>query len=69
MTTARRIKEVWDTDTDLVASAFAKALTEFGYGVTKDYVKTEIQRLLAGGEIKGGPSSFIKSWLDKGTDN
>lgn len=45
--------------------AITKYLTEFGYPLDQQYVKEEAQRLIDGGEIRGGPSLFIKTFLFK----
>ena len=69
---AKRIKEVLAMPDGLktVAQAFGRTLRDFGYNsLTDEYVKGEIARLQKPGELpKGGPSTFIKGWLDKGID-
>ena len=40
-----------------------RALKEFGYPLTVEYVETEVQRLLDGGAPIGGPSGFMYQWL------
>jgi len=67
MASAEQIKEAWNTDPDQVAHGFSLMLRGFGYPVDDAWVKAEIERLLAGGEVKGGPSLFIDGWLKEGT--
>ena len=69
---AKRIQEVLAMPEGLktVAHSFGLSLRDFGYSsVTDSYIEEEITRLLQPGEMpKGGPSGFIKGWLDNGVD-
>ena len=68
--TAKHIKELWEQGLKgEVAKSFGRTLRDFGYStLTDDWVKTEIERLYAGGEAHGGPSMFISGWLKDGVD-
>ena len=67
---AAQIKTMWDKDPNAVAHALSATLRDFGYSAADDtYVKAEITRLYAGEAARGGPSMFIKRWLDKGIDD
>ena len=47
-----------------VAVELAKYLEDFGYHVFPGWVKTEVDRLLRGGEPAGGLSVFLRDWVD-----
>lgn len=42
-----------------------KALTEFGYPLTLEWVEAKTNELLDGGECVGGPDMFIHGFLEK----
>ncbi len=42
---------------------YVKALQDFGYRVTEEWVQKEADALAAGKKPEGGPSGFIDGWL------
>ncbi len=66
--TGEQLKTIFKENPKTVAKALTATLVDFGYAITEGYVKTEIERLLAGGQPKGGPSMFIAGWLKDGLD-
>lgn len=67
--TADQIKNLFRNEPDKTSHALALTLRDFGYPITDDWVKGEVERLLNNGEPKGGPSFFLKRWLEDGVDN
>ena len=66
---ADEVKKMWEANKSYVAHQFGEALRDFGYAsVTDDWAETEVERLYAGGEAKGGPSMFIARWLKDGVE-
>lgn len=68
MLSAEHLKKAWAGNSYVVVQAFGKALRGFGYTLTDDYIKTEIERYYAGEQARGGPSMFIFGWLKDGLD-
>ena len=67
--TGDQLREAFEERPEHVAGTLASALKDFGYSsLTTEYVQEEMQRLIAGGTPKGGPSMFLKGWLDEGID-
>lgn len=67
--TKARLDQTLAEDPKAIAQAFARVLRDFGYPVDAAYVGNEIKRLQNGEAAKGGPSMFIKNWLDKGIED
>lgn len=69
MITAEQVKSAYKDNPEGTSKALADSLRDFGYSsVTDDWVKVEIDRLLNSEEPTGGPSMFLKTWLDGGID-
>ena len=60
----RHICEIQGEFPGVMAVELAKYLEDFGYHVPPERVKTEVDRLLRGGEPAGGLSVFLRDWLD-----
>lgn len=65
---AYELQQHWATNPDVVANAFTKTLTEFGYCVSQENVKAWIIGYYAGEKPAGGPAMFVHGWLRKGVD-
>jgi len=66
--TAEQIKRAWELNPDSLAHNMGLTLGDFGYGVTDEWVKAELTRLMAGEPAKGGPSMFLAHWIKEGID-
>ena len=69
MITAEQLKRTYKDDPKTISHALAETLRDFGYSSTTDeWVREEVDRLLSGEEPRGGPSMFLKGWLEEGIE-
>ena len=66
--TGDQLKAAFKRDGAGTARILQKSLQEFGYPISLEYTIKEMDRLVAGGDPKGGPSMFLSGWLKDGTD-
>lgn len=62
----KKLKEGFKNNPEAVMSVLANELKMYGCPQSKEWVKGEMERLLAGGKPGDTASSFLSLWLERG---
>lgn len=64
--TGKQLKQKFEEDPETISRILASSLRDFGYPISDQEVRTEIDKVLKGEKPTGGPGIFLSGWFREG---